>query len=231
MKNARLLLLLLLLSSCGTFEKNLQHDRTDGVYRFREAKSAAGKYFVTFSEDTIALYPVGAGRRPGATPARILVVPENRPGDGPYHFAKTSVDLDLTTVLFKFRPAAGDLPPQMNTQFNFAVYSGYRRDYYKLTFRKDPLQRPQQEFRHWGFDCGALLGIGAVPMNPWVTRQAVEAEYDGLILQGGLAAFASLGSFSAGLCLGIDHLTDQNRKHWIYHNKPWVGLAIGLALN
>ncbi|MFN0013356.1 MAG: hypothetical protein ACKVU2_02310 [Saprospiraceae bacterium] len=45
-----------------------------------------------------------------------------------YRFAKTSIDLDLTTILFKYRPAETDLPAQLNSQFNFAVYSGYRRD-------------------------------------------------------------------------------------------------------
>lgn len=226
----------LLFSGCSSVEKILQHERSDGIYRVRAGSGAPEKLYVTFEPDTITLYPlVPAGRRqvPDQNRARLLAAPESGMA-GPtdrYRFVKTSVDLDLTTILFKYRPATGGLPAQLNSQFNFAVYSGYRRDYFTLAYPRDPLNRSRRDYRHWGFDTGLLFGIGTTPINAWVTRQAVEAEYDGLTLQTGLAVFAGINNLAAGLCLGVDYLTDTNRRHWIYHKKPWVGLAIGLALN
>lgn len=220
---------LITLGSCGI----LEHERTDGIYRVRAGREAAEKRYVSFSADTITIYPLTPAGAPDPQRARVLVVAETGPPTRSYRYrlAKTSVDLDLTTVLFKYRAPTAGLPAQFNTQFNFAVYSGYRRDYFTFRYRQDLLGRNRLKYRHWGWDAGLLAGMGTTPVNPWVTRQAVEAEYDGLTLQTGVAAFAGFNNLAAGICLGMDYLTDTNRQHWIYHKKPWIGLAIGLALN
>jgi hypothetical protein len=224
---------ILLFGSCSSLGTLLQHDRSDGIYRVRVGNGSPEKLYVAFTPDTITLYPLSATKQPDLLRARTINVPENAlvANTDRYRFAKTSIDLDLTTILFKYRPAETDLPAQLNSQFNFAVYSGYRRDYFSVSYRQDPLKMSRREYRHWGFDAGLFLGMGTTPVNGWVTRQAVETEYDGLAVQTGLAAFIGMNNLAAGLCLGIDYLTDKNRNHWIYQKKPWIGLAIGLALN
>jgi hypothetical protein len=223
--------LILLLQSCQSLQKSLSHEQTGGVYRVKTGNAAPERVYLDFSGDTITRYTLVNGpdqqKVPGPATAQTLL-----PGEtGRIHITKTSADIDLTTILFKYRPAAGELPAQLNTNFNFAIYSGYRQDYYTYNTFRDPFQRVQQEQRHWGWDVGLLAGMGTSPINPWVTRQHVEAEYDGLILQTGIAAYAGFNNLAAGLCLGFDYLTDANRKHWIYHKKPWIGLAIGMAIN
>ena len=68
-------------------------------------------------------------------------------------------------------------------------------------------------------------------MNPWVTSDRVQIEYEGIIWTKGIAGLVGLNNFTVGLALGWDHLLDQNRKDWIYQQKPWLGFVFGLNLN
>jgi len=36
---------------------------------------------------------------------------------------------------------------------------------------------------------------------------------------------------STGMGLGLDAVFGENRAFWIYQNKSWFGLALGLNLN
>ena len=78
---------------------------------------------------------------------------------------------------------------------------------------------------------GAFTGLGASRMDPWVTQNAIDIEYDGLVNVSGIAAIIGLDKLSFALTLGVDHLLDKNRKVWIYQGKTWLGLGIGLNLN
>lgn len=37
--------------------------------------------------------------------------------------------------------------------------------------------------------------------------------------------------FKYGVGVGWDYLTDRDKGIWIYQNKPWYGLTVGLNLN
>ena len=47
--------------------------------------------------------------------------------------------VDITTILFKYRPSVYELPPQLIYDFNVALYAGWRHDNYHIKVRKDPL--------------------------------------------------------------------------------------------
>jgi hypothetical protein len=49
-------------------------------------------------------------------------------------FVNRSFDLDVLTILFKYRPGISNFPNQLNTKFNGAGYLGYRSDLYLLTY-------------------------------------------------------------------------------------------------
>jgi len=222
---------LVLFQSCQVLKESTSHEQTNGYYRVKTGDTKPEHVFLDFTGDTIAIYRLSNDPEqkniPNAAPAQILT-----PGHGDQiRITKTSLDIDLTTILFKCRPRAGELPVQLNTNFNFAVYGGYRKDYTVLKNSLDPLQRTQAERRRWGWDIGLFAGMGATPINPWVTDQRVAAEYDGLAFQTGVAAYTGVNNLAAGLCLGFDYLSDSNQKYWIYHKKPWIGVSIGLALN
>lgn len=63
------------------------------------------------------------------------------------------------------------------------------------------------------------------------TNNAIATEYDGLILQKGIAGIVAINKLTIGVSVGFDDLLDRNNKNWIYENKPWFGLMLGLNLN
>jgi hypothetical protein len=146
-------------------------------------------------------------------------------------FKKQGLDIDISTVLMKYRPAIGELPAQLTTDLNLALYAGWRYDYFPVKQHKDPLGRNVVQIENRGFDFGFFAGPGTTLISPFTTRNQRSNEYNGMILQGGFAGFVETNMASFGLAVGYDYLLNKDRSIWIHHNKPWVGFMIGVALN
>lgn len=146
-------------------------------------------------------------------------------------FIRHSFDIDAFTTPFKFRAAIEDVPPQLNSTFNAAIYLGYRSDHF--FFRtKNVAQGIERKFSQrisYGF--GGFGGLGSATINPTVLRNTSDAEYDGFVFEYGTAVVISYGNFNTGIALGADALAGKYRTNWIYQNKPWIGIIIGINLN
>lgn len=68
-------------------------------------------------------------------------------------------------------------------------------------------------------------------INDFLTRIPLGVEYEGVIINAGVATIYDARIFNIGLAVGLDHLMDANRQHWIYQHKPWFGVLFGLNLN
>ena len=225
-----------LAASCSTIENATRHDFSDGNFSYKMPGEQPMKVYLTQNQDTITLYPLinkdGQKTADTSRPVPILLK-EIEAKDVPSYgtLRKSSMDLDLLTILFKYRFGQEEMPNQLNSNINAAVYIGYRRDYFSIKSFKTPMPVLQVKRVHFGFDTGAFLGIGSTAMNPWVTGNAIESEYDGLILETGAGAFLGVEDFGFGIILGFDFLQDKNKEYWIYHGKPYLGFAIGLTIN
>ena len=71
--------------------------------------------------------------------------------------------------------------------------------------------------------------MGITQINPTVTGNQVELEYDGIVFQKGIGAFITIDRMSVGIVLGFDNLLDENKTVWLYNQKPYLGLSIGIA--
>jgi len=142
---------------------------------------------------------------------------------------RRTFDLDVLTIPFKIRPSLQGFPEQLNPNFSAALYLGRRIDSYHIK----PLRttKKQSMISGLGVGYGGFLGIGAVTMNPFVTRNTITYEYDGLVLSSGIASIYDAKKFNLGLAIGTDFLVDENRENWIYHKKIWFGLLFGINLN
>lgn len=136
------------------------------------------------------------------------------------------LDFDVITIPFKIRPSVKGFPEQMNATFNGALYLGKRKDRYTIEKKNDKIK-----LNGFGFGYGAFLGVGSVTMNPFVLQETINYEYDGFVVQGGLAGIYDAKRFNFGLATGVDMLMDKNRKNWIYQGKPWIGMLFGIQLN
>ena len=57
------------------------------------------------------------------------------------------------------------------------------------------------------------------------------ADYEGVVLHGGLAAIYDARAFNICVATGIYQLLGPDGPHWIYQRKPWFGILFGLNLN
>lgn len=145
-------------------------------------------------------------------------------------FLRYSFDIDIITLPFKVRPAVKGFPQQLNPNFSAAMYLGKRIDnYYIKSFVEDG--KSGTRISNVGFGLGIFTGLGSVTMNPFVTQNFINYEYDGFVVSTGLAGIYDARRFNIGLAFGIDRLVDKNNKYWIYQNKPWIGILFGLNLN
>lgn len=149
----------------------------------------------------------------------------------PWTFQRTEIDVDVFTLPFKIRSAQGSLPSQLNSNFNAALYLGRRIDLYNYHFKPITPTLEVRQVRSRGFGYGVFVGIGSAAINDFVVRAPIGIEYEGVVLDAGIATLYDARVFNIGLAIGIDYLTDTNRQTWIYQQKPWFGVLFGLNLN
>jgi len=143
---------------------------------------------------------------------------------------RNTFDVDILTVPFKIRPSVRGFPEQLTADFDAALYLGRRRDNYTIKNVKTR-GNSKLQLTGAGYGYGGFIGLGSVAMNPYVTQNAIDYEYDGFVLNGGFAGIYDAKRFNIGLAVGTDFLVDKNRSSWIYHGKPWVGVLFGIDLN
>jgi hypothetical protein len=141
-----------------------------------------------------------------------------------------TLDIDILTVPFKIRPSTGGFPEQLNANFDAALYFGRRLDSYTIE-RHQKGHSVKSRITGVGYGYGGFVGIGSVTMNPFVTNQKIDYEYDGFVLNGGVAGIYDAKIFNLGIAVGADFLVDKNRRNWIYQGKPWIGVLFGINLN
>lgn len=227
------LLLLPFIYSCAAVRSSAKYDFSENTYSTGFLGGKTRRVYVVPGADTTFIYPLhktSGGTVADTTSVHVLAT-NNLSALRKVLLYKPSFDLDVLTILFKYRPQAGSFPRQLSTSFNGALYAGYRSDVYRLTRNRNPLGDEKYSVNHFGFSFGGFGGLGATAMNPWVTQDNINIEYDGFVFSAGLAAIIGINNLTVGVGAGIDHLTDDNRRFWIYQHKLWYGLMFGLNLN
>lgn len=228
--------LLLLLGSCRSFTDNAKYQLNNGYYKAGTQGQAKQPVYVYVHEDTLMAFPVSRmeGQRQVDTSRKARHnFPEvlNSPDPEKFIIREYSYDLDVLAIPFKYRPREGDMPRQLTTQLNGALYTGFRTDRYRISYESSPLGRSRREITHYGYSLGILSGIGAETITPWVTRDRIPGEYDGVVWLNGVGAIIGINNLTFGMAIGFDYLLDANRRVWIYQTEPWFGLTLGLNLN
>jgi len=220
-----LCLSIVLLNSCSTIQNKAKYELSDGKYKL---KTEGKKYncYVENSEDSITIYKLPDKLSISLPNKMHAHLPTNQ------RLIKLSLDIDVLTALVKVRQQIKNvLPTQLNTNFNGNIYVGYRTDIYQIKYKKDPRDIYQRQINHFGFSGGLFSGLSNTAVNPSTTYNAISTEYDGLVLQKGVAGIVAVNKLSIGVSVGFDNLLDKNNKTWIYEGTPWFGLMLGLNLN
>ncbi|MBL7811760.1 MAG: hypothetical protein JNL57_06010 [Bacteroidetes bacterium] len=224
-------LLLLPLASCGVIEKSSRHDFHSGYYQMKKPGQTTVPVYVQMESEKVQVHPVVKREVDPKPVLQMNLSPNDSLCHYPLRFRRSSLDVDITTILMKYRFSTPDLPAQLNTDFNGALYLGWRHDAYRVSGKSDPLGTCRYGISNRGFDFGLLAGLTSVQMSPFTTGGKGQREYNAPALQYGFAVFAESNVASFGLAAGYDHLLGSERNIWIYRNKPWLGFVVGLALN
>jgi hypothetical protein len=144
---------------------------------------------------------------------------------------KSTFDIDVLAIPAKYRVSLSGMPAQLNSEINAALYFGKRNDYFQVNFEKSPTNRFKRKIDHYGFSIGGFVGLGNSVINSDVSQGLIPYEYQGITFSKGIAGIIAINNFTLGMAYGFDNLLDNNSSQWIYNQKPWVGLALGLNLN
>ena len=220
-----------LLTSCNTLEKASTHGLNSGYYKLKTDTIKPQRVYLDVTDEKIEVYHQIESQ---PDKKQFLTIPLNTTDStvfSPMVFKKQSLDVDITSIILKYRPSVYGLPAQLTTDINMALYVGWRYDYYHITSKRDPLGRSYHKISNCGYDFGVFAGPGATLISPFTTQNKKTDEYSGMIIQTGIAGFIESNVASFGFALGYDYLLNPDRKIWIYNNKPWVGFVVGIALN
>ena len=228
-----LILILLIVPGCSTINETSKHQMETGIYNVTNYNNR--RFYVNVKEESLLLHPLTktkAGWMADTATTSVINLSANNPKDRQQiRFANQSFDLDVMSILLKYRPYTAGFPNQLNTNFNAAEFVGYRTDLYILSYDKNPLNTYIRRINHFAFSIDGFVGLGVTQMNPFVTNNYIPSEYDGIVITKGIAGLIGVGEFTFGAALGFDHLMDKNRKAWIYQGKPWLGFTVGFNIN
>lgn len=219
------------LASCKTLEQASLHGLTSGYYTLNTEYKEPQDVYLDVTEEQIDVYQ-HVNRK--IDKEQLFNISPNTADSLPFQklvFKKQSLDIDITSIILKYRPSVHGFSPQLNTDLNIGVYVGWRYDNFRVINKTNPMGKQKRIIGNMGYDVGFFAGPGATMINSFTTNNQRLDEYSGMIIQTGFATFLESNIASFGLSLGYDHLLNSGRKYWIYHNKPWVGFVVGIALN
>ncbi len=219
------------LTSCSTLERASMHGLNSGYYTLKSENMTESKVYLDVTDEEIDVYQQIKEKPDKNQVLTISLKTTDSLLNKPLVFKKQGLDIDITSILLKYRPSVYGLPAQLTTDLNIALYIGWRHDTYNIVSKKDPLGKGYKKISNRGYDFGVFAGPGTALISPFTTQNKREDEYSGMIIQTGAAGFIESNIASFGLAIGYDYLLNHDRKIWIYRNKPWLGFVVGIALN
>ena len=223
--------IIVLFASCSSLEKASSHGLNSGYYKDKSKRKDLQNVYLDITDEKIDVYHCKK-RQPDKR--HFLTIPLKANDSLKFNsmvFKKQSLDIDITAILLKYRPSVNGFPAQMTTDFNIALYAGWRHDNYFIVNKKDPLTKSYQKINNRGYDFGFFAGLGSSPISPFTTQNNRTDEYNGMIIQTGFTGFIESNIASFGFAIGYDYLLSSDRQVWIYNNKLWMGFIVGVALN
>jgi hypothetical protein len=220
----------ILIVSCRVVERASVHGLNNGTYSLDSGGRSENEVYVDLNDKEIDLYRIHDGIA-DLTPFKKFPLVADSQFSQKLVLKKQGLDIDITSVLMKYRPSVSGLPAQLSTDLNLALYAGWRRDLFTLENTQSPIGKYRCKISNRGYDVGVFAGPGATLISPFTTRGTRADEYNGMVIQAGLAGFLETNVASFGLAVGFDHLLSPDRNVWIYNRKPWVGFVVGVALN
>lgn len=140
--------------SCKTLEQASVHALNSGYYALKEEKKQDQDVYADVNNDQIDVYPLKDGQLNKSNPLNIPLLYTDSLMVQEIVLKKQSLDIDLTSILLKYRPTVHGSTPQLTSELNIALYAGWRHDQYRISTVNDPLGKRHPKIRNLGYDFG-----------------------------------------------------------------------------
>ncbi len=142
-------------------------------------------------------------------------------GEGAFlHVKYRDWDTSPLAIPIKIRPSAEDVPMQFVGEFTLGPYIGYQ------TGSKSLMDSDNYNYSQ---TISAFAAPTMVKINPDVAQTEMSNLVLGFSL--GLGYIVSLNDFQIGLVSGLDYISGDASKTWIYQGKPWFSFTVGFDFN
>ena len=147
------------------------------------------------------------------------------------HYTDSRIVLQGLSVALKFRPKVTGqdaLPSTVESGFNPALAFGYQ---YRLNRYSPQKNAFGNNVLSLGFTGGLFAGVSAIGLKSANTSGA-DLEVDRSVPAASLGIFGLVGfdRINIGFAVGFDHAFGNRSDDWLYQNKSWFGVSVGLDL-
>lgn len=142
-------------------------------------------------------------------------------GNGAYaHLKYKDWDTNPLLIPIKIRPSTDDNPLQFVGEVSLGTYIGYETG--KLSINEAKTYNYSQTI-------GLFAAPGMIKIDPSVADTDMSNLTLGFSL--GISYIINFNTFQMGLVGGVDYISGDVSKTWIYQGKPWFSFTIGFDFN
>lgn len=148
----------------------------------------------------------------------------------PLRFSDNKLVFQTLTIPFKIRGGQGDFPSTVATNFNAGIAYGHQWNLSKVNpiYGRDRAM-VGYELEQISFSLAPFAGLTTMALSAANTAPDIALDQTVMGYSVGAAGVFSFNRLNLGLAFGIDHGFGR-AKDWVYQNKLWTGIVIGLDL-
>ncbi|WP_027065557.1 hypothetical protein [Maribacter sp. Hel_I_7] len=148
----------------------------------------------------------------------------------PIIYSDNKMVFQTLTIPFKIRGKKGEMPSTVATNFNAGIAYGYQWNLSKVwpIYGKNG-SMVGYEKNKITFSLAPFAGLTTVGLTPENTAPDILVNQTVMGYSIGTAGVFSFNKLNLGLAFGLDH-GFGNAENWIYQDKLWTGIVIGLDL-
>ena len=137
------------------------------------------------------------------------------------------------TIPFKFRAKVGSNPYEVTTGVNAGIGFGWKGTWYSLRpiYSKDNTNRMVgYSSNQFSLSLLPFVGLTTIKHTQGNTDPKIQNDRTIIGINYGISGISQLNRLSFGAALGWDSGFGEGRKDWIYQDKYWIGIIVGLDI-
>ncbi|WP_423999477.1 hypothetical protein [Maribacter sp. IgM3_T14_3] len=148
---------------------------------------------------------------------------------GTLRYSENKLVFQTLSIPLKIRGKEGDFPSTVSTNFNAGIAYGHQWNLSRVNPIYNEGEMVGYEKESISFSLAPFFGLTSVALTAENTNPDISISQTVMGYSFGAAGVFSFNRLNLGLALGIDH-GFGNAENWIYQDKLWTGIVIGLDL-